>query len=134
MFLVDANVLSESTRLAPSPKAVEWLRRNERKLLVDSIILGELQVGILSLVPGRKRTALESWFDSMINTIDCVPWDRSVSLRWAKLVSDLKRRGKRLPLLDSMVAATALTHNLTVATRNIRDFRAARVKVVDPFT
>jgi predicted nucleic acid-binding protein len=53
--------------------------------------------------------------------------------RWAKLVVELTRRGRSLPLLDSMIAATALEHGLTVATRNVRDFEETGVRVVDPF-
>jgi predicted nucleic acid-binding protein len=57
----------------------------------------------------------------------------AISRRWAGLVVELKRRGQPLPLLDGMIAATALTHALTVATRHTRDFKKAGVKVVDPF-
>lgn len=132
-FLVDANVLSEPTKLAPSGKVVDWLSANERDLFVDSIILGELRIGILVLAPGRKRSRLEQWFDALTQTVQCLPWDAKVSRRWAKLVVDLRRKGKAMPLLDGMIAATALQHELTVATRNTRDFKKAGVKVFDPF-
>jgi predicted nucleic acid-binding protein len=132
-FLVDANVLSEPTRAAPSRKVIDWLSANERHLAVDSIILGELCIGILALAPGRKRRQLEQWFDALMQTIECLPWDATISRRWAKLVVDLRRKGKTMPLLDGMIAATALQHDLTVATRNTRDFREAGLKVFNPF-
>ena len=132
-YLVDANVLSEPTKLSPNSKVVDWLRTNEGKLVVDSIIVGELCVGILSLPHGRKRRQLEQWFEDVVQTIDCLPWDATISRRWAKLVVDLQRKGDTLPLLDSMIAATALQHELTVATRNTRDFERAGVRVLDPF-
>jgi len=132
-YLVDANVISEPTKPVPSSKVVDWLSTNEGTLVVDSIILGELCIGILALPRGRKRTQLEQWFDDVAQTIDCLPWDGTISRRWAKLVVDLKQTGVKLPLLDSMIAATALHHELTVATRNIRDFERAGVKVLDPF-
>ena len=132
-YLVDANVISEPTKPAPSSKVVDWLSTNEGNLVVDSMILGELCMGILALPRGRKRTQLEQWFDDVAQTIDCLPWDAAISRGWAKLVVDLKRKGDKLPLLDSMIAATALHHELTVATRNIRDFERAGVKVLDPF-
>lgn len=94
-YLVDANVLSEPTRPTPHAKVMGWLSANEGECVVDSIILGELRIGILTLRPGRKRTQLER----------C-----------------------------SMIAAKALAHGLTVATRNSRDFREAGAKVFDPFT
>jgi toxin FitB len=132
-YLVDANVLSEPTKPVPSSKVIDWLTANERNLAVDSIIVGELCVGILSLPHGRKRRQLEHWFEDVLQTIDCLPWDVTISRRWAKLVVDVKRKGDTLPLLDSMIAATALQHELTVATRNTRDFERAGVKVLDPF-
>jgi hypothetical protein len=132
-YLVDANVICEPTKPAPSSKVVDWLSTNEGNLVVDSIILGELCIGILALTHGRKRRQLEQWFGDVAQTIDCLPWDGTISRRWAKLVVDLKQKGDKLPLLDSMIAATALHHELTVATRNTRDFERAGVKVLDPF-
>jgi hypothetical protein len=133
MFLVDANVLSEPTRPAPDPGVVEWLSAHEEELVVDAVVLGELSVGILGYPAGRKRAALERWFESVVQAIECLPWDAGVSLRWARMVSQLKRKGQSLPLLDSMIAATALHHGLTVVTRNTRDFQRTGVKVFDPF-
>ena len=132
-FLVDANVLSEPTKQNPHSKVVEWLTTNEASLFVDSIILGELRIGILALPHGRKRARLEEWFEAVVDTIECLPWDAAVSQRWATLVVDLKRKGTSLPLLDGMIAATALEHGLTVATRNTPDFSKTGVKTFNPF-
>jgi predicted nucleic acid-binding protein len=132
-YLVDANVLSEPTKPAPNNKVIDWLTANEGNLVVDSIIVGELCVGILALPRGRKRTQLEQWFGDVVQTIDCLPGDATISRRWAKLVVDLKQKGDKLPLLDSMIAATALQHDLSVATRNTRDFNKTGVQVLNPF-
>ena len=132
-YLVDANVLSEPTKPVPNNKVIDWLTANEGNLVVDSIIVGELYVGILALPRGRKRTQLEQWFGDVVQTIDCLPWDATISRRWAKLVLDLKQKGDKLPLLDSMIAATALQHDLSVATRNTRDFNKTGVQVLNPF-
>jgi predicted nucleic acid-binding protein len=131
-YLVDANVLSEPTKPAPSSKVVAWLSANEGNLVVDSIILGELCIGILALPCGRKRIKLEQWFESVLQTIDCLPWDATISRLWAKLVVDLKGKGETMPLLDGMIAATALQYNLTIVTRNTRDFAKAGAKLFDP--
>jgi len=132
-YLVEANVLSEPTKPVPNNKVIDWLTANEGNLVVDSIIVGELYVGILALPRGRKRTQLEQWFGDVVQTIDCLPWDATISRRWAKLVVDLRQKGDKLPLLDSMIAATALQHDLTVATRNTRDFNKTDVQVLNPF-
>jgi predicted nucleic acid-binding protein len=132
-YLVDANVLSEPTRLAPDPKVLEWLRRNERELAVDPIILGEIRFGIHLLPAGYRRRKLEKWFDDGIARILCLPWDAPTGLRWARLLADLRNSGRALPIKDSLIAATALVHECTVVSRNARDFRPAGVKVLDPF-
>jgi hypothetical protein len=69
------------TRPAPDAKVVGWLTANEGDFAVDSIILGEPRIGILSLAPGRKRSQLERWFADVVDTIDCLPWDAAVSRR-----------------------------------------------------
>ena len=132
-YLVDANVLSEPTKPEPNSAVVEWLTTHERELVVDSIILGELFMGVLALPSGRKRARLAQWFGTVAQTIECLPWDAAVSRRWAQLVVGLRRRGQTIPLLDGMIAATALEHRLTLATRNVRDLQKAGVRVVNPF-
>jgi predicted nucleic acid-binding protein len=132
-YLVDANILSEATKQRPDGRVVAWLRANERDFVVDSAVLGELALGILVLPRGRKRARLERWFDTVVAHIECLAWDASVSKRWAQLVVEMRKKGEILPLLDSLIAATALMHGFTVATRNVRDFRRVGVPVVDPF-
>jgi len=105
----------------------------ERELAVDPVILGEIRFGIHLLPASRRRQRLERWFEEGVRRIQCLPWEAATGLRWAKLLADLRRTGDAMPIKDSLIAATALTHGLTVATRNTRDFTKARVSVVDPF-
>ena len=133
MYLVDANVLSEATKPTPDSKAIDWLRRTEREIVIDPIILGEIRFGINLLPAGKRRRRLETWFAEGVARIVCVPWDAPTGLRWAKLLADLRRTGRSLPIKDSLIAATALVHGFIVATRNTGDFRKAGVKVLNPF-
>jgi toxin FitB len=130
--LVDANVLSEATKPDPDPRVVEWLRVNERSLVVDPVVLGEVRFGILLLDSGARRSELERWFEAGIARIHCLPWDSSVGLRWAELLADLRRRGRPMSIKDSLIAASALAHDLALATLNRRHFEPAQVKLVDP--
>jgi toxin FitB len=132
-YLVDANVLSEATKPAPDPEVVKWLRRHERELVVDPIILGEIRFGIHLVPAGKRRRRLEQWFEEGVARIICLPWDAATGLRWAKLLAELRAAGRSMPIKDSLIAATALEHGLVVVTRNASDFQTARVKVVDPF-
>ena len=132
-YLVDANVLSEATKRAPNASVVDWLRKNETEVAVDPIILGEIRFGIHLLPPGKRRRRLEEWFDEGVAGILCLPWEAATGLRWAKLLADLRTAGKAMPVKDSMIAATALVHDLTVVTRNTRDFEKTGLKVLDPF-
>ena len=132
-YLVDANVLSEPTRKSPDPRVVGWLRAHEPDIAVDPVILGELRFGILILPKGKKRTMLERWFDAGAGRLHCLPWDADTGLKWAELLARLRKTGKTMPIKDSLIAATAIVHHLTVATRNRIDFAKAGVNVVDPF-
>jgi toxin FitB len=132
-YLVDANVLSELTRPDPRPAVVAWLRRHERLIAVDPVILGEIRFGILLLPRGKRRTRLERWFDEGVRRLHCLPWEAETGLRWAELLARLRASGRSMPIKDSLIAATALAHRLAVVTRNVADFERAGCEVINPF-
>jgi predicted nucleic acid-binding protein len=132
-YLVDANVLSEPTRPEPDARALDWLRQQERHLAVNPIVLGELEYGILILPTGRRRTRLEQWFADGLPRLRVLDFDITTAAAWARLLARLKRKGRAMPVKYSLIAASAIAHGLSVATRNIVDFRNAGVPVVNPF-
>jgi predicted nucleic acid-binding protein len=131
-YLVDANVLSEATKPAPDQRVIDWLGRNEPELAVDPVILGEIRFGILLLPRGRRRSRLERWFEEGVQRLQCIPWEAATGLRWAELLATLRAEGRAMPIKDSLIAGTALAHDLTVVTLNGRDFDAAGVVVLNP--
>ena len=130
--LTDANVLSETTKPDPDPQVVKWLTRHEREIAVDPIILGEIRFGVLRLAPGKRRERLERWFEDVVACIHCLAWDAATGLRWARLLADLRARGRAMPVKDSLIAATALVYGIPIATLNRRDFEPAGIELVDP--
>ena len=132
-FLVDANVLSEVTKAEPRHSVVDWLRRHELRLAVNGVVLGEIRFGILLLPPGSRRDRLELWFEEVVSRIHCFPWEAQTGLRWAKLLADLRQKGLAMPIKDSLIAASALEHDLQIVSRNRRDFELAGLSVLDPF-
>jgi toxin FitB len=131
-YLVDANVLSEPTKPMPDLRVVAWLRANQPEIAVDPIILGELRFGIFILPKGKKRSTLEHWFSEGVGRLHCLPWERDTGRVWAELLARLRTAGKAMPIKDSLIAATALVHGLSVATRNRKDFANAGVSTIDP--
>jgi predicted nucleic acid-binding protein len=132
-FLVDANVLSEPTKPAPQPAVVEWLRQHEADCAISPVVLGELEYGILLLPAGRRRSRLQQWLADGVRRIRTLDFDADAATAWATLLARLTKRGQAMPIKDSLIAATALAHGLTVATRNSAGYRLAGVAILNPF-
>jgi toxin FitB len=136
-YLLDTNVISEATKKYPDARLQDWLAAQPNESLFLSVItIGEIRHGLLLLDDGKKRRALLRWLGGKIKSLFAgriLPVDIAVMERWAQLQAASGKTGRRLPVMDSLIAATALTHNLTLATRNIADFKAARVALLDPW-
>jgi toxin FitB len=132
-FLVDANVFSEGTRPSPAPQVLDWLANNEAELAVNPVILGEIEYGILRLPEGARRDRLLEWFQLGVQKIHVFVFDEATASTWARLLAQLRNNGRSMPVKDSMIAASALTHNLTVVTRNTHDFTATGLPLLNPF-
>ena len=137
-FLIDTCVLSEPQKRRPSDKVVDWLRSMEESALYLSVLsLGEIHKGIAKLKDGSKRERLQAWvevelagrFRGRILTID----ERTASL-WGRICGEVERRGEKLPVIDSLIGATALVHGLTVASRNAPDIGRTGAKVFNPWS
>ncbi len=132
-YLVDADVLSEATKPLPAKVVIDWLVEHDEDLAVNPVVLGELEYGILLLSAGRRRKRLTDWLADGVQRLNVTDLDMATASHWAKLLAELKRKGRAMPIKDSLIAATARQHDLTVATRNVAHFRYAGVEVVNPF-
>jgi predicted nucleic acid-binding protein len=136
-LLLDINVLSEIQRLVPSPKVVAWLDTiDEDRTFISVASIAELRRGIAWLQDGRRRTALAAWLahDLPARFAERVlPIDQTVAERWGDLMVQSRRSGVALSVMDGFFAATALVNDLMLVTRNVKDFAAFGVPLLNPW-
>ena len=136
-FLLDTNCISELVRPTPEPRVLEWMGAADETLLYLSVLtMGEIRRGLAGLAQGKRRTLLETWLEVELQARfsgRIVPIDAAIANRWGQLAADAKRVGKPLSIIDGLLAATALHHNLTVVSRNTSDFTNTHVRVLNPW-
>ena len=136
-FLLDTNCISELVLVRPEPRVMEWMEAADEGLLYLSVLtLGEIRKGLAALAQGRRRTRLETWLEVDLRARfsgRVLPVDEEVADRWGLLAAQAKRKGIALPIMDGLLAATALHYNLTVVSRNASEFTSSQVPVVNPW-
>jgi toxin FitB len=136
-FLLDTNCISELVRPKPAPRVMDWIEASDEAMLYLSVLtVGEIRKGVAALPQGKRRTRLETWLEVELQgrfAGRIVPIDAAIADRWGLMAADARRRGKALPVIDGLLAATALHHNLTVVSRSTRDFSNAQVQVLNPW-
>jgi toxin FitB len=132
VYLIDTNVLSEMRRPRPNPAVAHWIATTPDELLFVSVVtLGDLQAGVEMTreQDPAKASEIEGWIDALAATQNILPMTGTIFRKWAQL---MHKRPAHL-IEDAMIAATALVHGLTVATRNLRDFDRLGVATFNPF-
>jgi predicted nucleic acid-binding protein len=136
-FLLDTNCISEVVRPKPEPRVMEWMEAADEEMLYLSVLtVGEIRKGVAGLTHGKRRTHLETWLEVELPTRFAgriMPIDAAIAGRWGLIAGEAKRRGKALPVIDGLLAATALHHSLTVVSRNVSDFAITQVRVLNPW-
>jgi predicted nucleic acid-binding protein len=136
-YLLDTNCISEAVRSRPEPRVMSLLDSVDETLLYLSVLtLGEIRKGVASLPQSRRRTALETWLDGELQarfSARILPIDAAIADRWGSLAAVAKSTGRALSTIDGLLAATAIHHNLTIVSRNDRDFAGIQVLVLNPW-
>ncbi len=134
-YLVDTNVISELRRREPDLNVVEWFeQRPSTALFLSVLTLGEIRKGIELVADSKRKLRLLDWLEVELPKFFAgrtLPVDVAVADLWGRLQADA---GRPLPAVDSLLAATALHHNLRVVTRNARDFAFPGLEVINPWS
>jgi predicted nucleic acid-binding protein len=136
-FLLDTNIVSELRTKNPEPRVVEWMEAADEGLLYLSVLtFGEIRKGAALLLQDRRRTQLETWLEIDLQARFAgriLPINSAIADRWGWIAAEAKRKGITLPIIDGLLAATALHHNLTIVSRNVKDFVNTQVPVLNPW-
>ena len=136
-FLLDTAVVSELVRKNPSAGVLKWIdAQDEASLHLSVLTIGELEKGVARLPASARRNRLQSWVRRDLAERfggRLLPIDARTAARWGSITGESEKRGRPLPVIDCLIAATALVHGLTVVTRNVGDFERCGAACVNPW-
>ncbi len=137
MYLLDTNAISEPTKKVPNSGYMKWLAASEPSaLFTSSLVIGELQKGVNLASKISRASALQKFVDKTKYAFEAATHmvDTETALIWADITSELQTTGRTLPVVDSILAAQCIQHNLTLVTRNKKDFAfVPNLKVLCPW-
>lgn len=136
-YLLDTCLLSELRKPMPDPGVLAWISgADESRLFVSVLSLGEIQKGVAKLENGTRKNAFQHWLehDLLIRFEGRIlPLELDMALEWGLVSAVNESQGKPAPVIDALLAVTAITRNLTLVTRNDKDFYCFPVKIVNPW-
>jgi len=136
-YLLDTCLMSELAKSKPDEKVVDWvLSENETSFYVSVLTFGELHKGVEKLPESKKKEELRIWIeDELRNRFQnrIIGIDMRVSILWGKIQCFAEKKGKLMPAIDSLIAATGIAYDLTVVTRNVADMEQSGVKLLNPW-
>lgn len=136
-FLLDTCALSELVKPAPNPGVVHWFsQQDELSLYLAAVSVGELNRGITKLAAGKRKSFLQKWLnDGVVKRFAerVLPLDTETFMRWGELQAQLDVQGAPMPAFDSLIAAVALQHRLTIVTRDTKGMQGSGVDVINPW-
>jgi len=136
-YLLDTCLISELVKKVPHPAVVSWLdEQDEQGLFLSVLTIGELQKGICKLPDSKRKDELQAWVEHDLTlrfTGRIIDIEMETMLIWGRLQGESECRGESLPVMDSLIAATAKAHGLVVVTRNVRDIERCQVRFCNPW-
>lgn len=136
-YLLDTMLVSEFVARKPAPTVLKWLEAvDDLDCHLSVLTIGEIQKGIRKSAEPAKRRRLEQWLQSDLRSRFAgriIAIDEEISFCWGSIAGDAVRRGDVLPVVDSLIAATAITHDLTVVTRNVSHIERCGAKTLNPW-
>ncbi|GLV48845.1 ribonuclease VapC [Thermus sp. LT1-2-5] len=138
MILLDTNVLSEFIRPQPSERVVAWLdRQSPERVWVSAISRAEMELGLALMPEGKRKRALREAIRAMFEEDfagRCLPFDEAAAVHYGGIVAARQRKGRPISVEDAQIAAIALAHRMTLATRNVADFSGIPgLRLVNPW-
>jgi predicted nucleic acid-binding protein len=137
-FLLDTNVVSELAKAQPNMSVVRWLHEaDEDSLFVSVITVAELRYGVQRLAPGARRERLDGWIREQLTERfegRLLVVDEEIAETWGQLMAASEAQGRRMSVMGCFLAATAVVHRITLATRNVEDFSGFGGEVFDPWS
>jgi toxin FitB len=136
-YVLDTNVISEAINKQPNPHVMNWLRgMDAQELYLSVVTVGEIKKGVEKLPESHRKETIKVWFEhELLIKFDgqILGLDLPVILVWGELVGSLEQRGRKLPALDSLIAATVKYYDYTLVTRNEKYFDGIDITVFNPF-
>jgi len=135
-YLLDTCVISEFTKSQPENRVLDWLQTTQAETLFLSVInIGEIKKGVYKLSASNRKQALRLWLSVLLENYRdrILPIDLAIIENWSTIVANAEKSGQPVASMDSLIAATAYTHHLTLVTRNERDFAACNITMINPW-
>ena len=135
-YLLDTCVLSELVKLSPNEKVIDWLNATlDEKLFLSVITIGEIRKGLTKLPESKKKTSLTNWLNTLIEDYQTRIYEINLTVaeNWGIIQGLAEKSGNPIASVDSLIAAVAYTYNLTLVTRNEKDFAHSNVPILNPW-
>lgn len=135
-YLLDTCVISELVKPSPNANVINWINNTpDERLYLSVITIGEVRKGLTKLPDSKKKDILENWLNSLLEDYDnrIYSVNMTVAENWGIIQGKAEKKGAPMASIDSLIAATAYTHNLVLITRNERDFEASNLPIQNPW-